>query len=330
MFRCLFAVVAFLFFLPTQALALPAFPENYEKKRVFISTDIGGGDFDDVQSMIHYLLYADMFDTEGVISSQPHVGPRYWRKIVRAYKRDYKKLSFHSADYPTPEALKKLYAQGSTHKFPRGANSRGVTKLIKAAMKDDPRPLYVLVWGSATDLALAIKRKPAIKKKIRPVLIMNWENPGFNGLGDKAAWEFLRKQKGMKMLFIDSMIRGIYITGLYKQSRYGNIGFVKKVLKTSGRLGKLFYHMSRTINVNKYGIKMGDTPSVFFIMNGDWDNPHKESWGGKFCRVKAGIWRGCRSKPLGNHPGAGWIAKHRPDYMRDFEKRAERLQIQLD
>ena len=32
-----------------------------------VTTDIGGSDPDDFQSMAHYLLYADMFDTEGLI-----------------------------------------------------------------------------------------------------------------------------------------------------------------------------------------------------------------------------------------------------------------------
>jgi len=39
--------------------------------RVIVSTDIGGGDEDDIQSMIHYLVYSDLFDTEGLIISTP-------------------------------------------------------------------------------------------------------------------------------------------------------------------------------------------------------------------------------------------------------------------
>jgi len=42
--------------------------------RVLISSDIGGSDEDDIQSMIHYLLYCDLFDTEGIISSPPGKG----------------------------------------------------------------------------------------------------------------------------------------------------------------------------------------------------------------------------------------------------------------
>lgn len=32
-----------------------------ERYRVIVSTDIGGSDPDDFQSMVHYLLYADLF-----------------------------------------------------------------------------------------------------------------------------------------------------------------------------------------------------------------------------------------------------------------------------
>jgi hypothetical protein len=37
--------------------------------RVLVSTDIGGTDPDDFQSMVHFLVYADCFDIEGIVSS---------------------------------------------------------------------------------------------------------------------------------------------------------------------------------------------------------------------------------------------------------------------
>jgi Cellulose-binding Sde182, nucleoside hydrolase-like domain len=39
------------------------------RPRVIVSTDVGGTDPDDFQSMVHFLLYADMFDVEGLVSS---------------------------------------------------------------------------------------------------------------------------------------------------------------------------------------------------------------------------------------------------------------------
>ena len=57
-----------------------AFPcASAEKPRVIVSTDIGGGDPDDFQSMVHYLVYADLFDTEGLVSSPPQWRTEYLR-----------------------------------------------------------------------------------------------------------------------------------------------------------------------------------------------------------------------------------------------------------
>lgn len=41
------------------------------KPRILISTDIGGTDPDDFQSMIHLLMYADLFQIEGLY--HPHM-----------------------------------------------------------------------------------------------------------------------------------------------------------------------------------------------------------------------------------------------------------------
>ena len=49
--------------------------------RVMVSTDIGGTDPDDFQSMVHLLVYADCFDIEGLISSP--FGPRTFSSKVR-------------------------------------------------------------------------------------------------------------------------------------------------------------------------------------------------------------------------------------------------------
>ena len=38
-----------------------------ERLRVFVTSDIGGGDFDDHQSFIHMAVYLDMFDLEGIL-----------------------------------------------------------------------------------------------------------------------------------------------------------------------------------------------------------------------------------------------------------------------
>jgi hypothetical protein len=60
----------------TMTVALTALTANAgelqkptEKPRVLISTDIGGTDPDDNQSMVHLIMYSDLFNLEGLVSS---------------------------------------------------------------------------------------------------------------------------------------------------------------------------------------------------------------------------------------------------------------------
>ena len=65
-----------------------------EKYRILVSTDIGGTDPDDNQSMAHLLMYSDRFDIEGLISS-PSFGKGSKEEILRMidlYEKDFKKL----------------------------------------------------------------------------------------------------------------------------------------------------------------------------------------------------------------------------------------------
>jgi hypothetical protein len=50
-------------------------------------------------------------------------------------------------------------------------------------------------------------------------------------------------------------------------------------IRGRGAMGKDF------INYYKGEIKMGDTPSLAYLMKGNPDNPMGESWGGSFTRI---------------------------------------------
>ncbi len=63
-------------------LVLPLFcdcrSEETSRPRILISNDIGGTDPDDNQSMAHFLMYSDLFEIEGLVSS-PSYGRIYRR-----------------------------------------------------------------------------------------------------------------------------------------------------------------------------------------------------------------------------------------------------------
>ncbi len=79
-----------------------------ERPRILITTDIGGTDPDDNQSMMHFLLYSNEFDCEGIISS-PSYGDGNAEEIIRMiglYEQDIPTLKQHADGWPEPDYLR--------------------------------------------------------------------------------------------------------------------------------------------------------------------------------------------------------------------------------
>ncbi len=292
-----------------------------ERYRVVVSTDIGGSDEDDIQSMVHYLLYSDVFDTEGLISSPPHKGRAAdILKVIDVYAKDYPKLRTHSERYPTPEYLRSITKQGAIDPAPEAGYSEateGSDWIIRCAGKDDARPLYVLVWGSITDVAQALHDDPSIKKKIRVHFIASW-----NQRQDENSFRYVDKHHpDVWMIYNDTTFRGWYMGG-EQGGDLGNRTFIQSSIKGHGALGDYFVPLLRG------QIKMGDTPTVAWLLRGTPDDPTKESWGGQFVKHpgRPNWWI---DNPDGavreaDRAGAKTVNKWRTDYLRDFEKRMDR------
>lgn len=146
-----------------------------ERPRVVVSTDIGGTDPDDFQSMVYLLVYADALDIEGLISSAYGPGRKaHVLEVIEAYEQDYPNLRSHSHVYPPPEKLRAITRQGETETAPYAGfrePTDGSEWLVECARRDDPRPLQVLVWGGIEDLAQALHDAPDILPKLRVYFI---------------------------------------------------------------------------------------------------------------------------------------------------------------
>src|SRR5215470_14318481 len=86
----------------------PSVARAETRPRVVVSTDIGGTDYDDFQSLVHLLVNSDRIDLEGMIAS-PYGAARnrkeHLLKIIDVYARDYPNLRTYSDAYPTPDYL---------------------------------------------------------------------------------------------------------------------------------------------------------------------------------------------------------------------------------
>ncbi|CAN5433313.1 hypothetical protein BH23BAC1_BH23BAC1_10450 [soil metagenome] len=292
------------------------------KLRILVSTDIGGKDEDDDQSMVHLLMYSDLFDIEGIISSPPYDGrAKNILKVIDVYEHDYPKLKKISSTYPSVQHLKNIVKQGATEPAPPEGYSNstpGSDWLIQCAKKDDSRPLYVLVWGSITDVAQALHDAPEIKEKIRVHFIASW-----NEIQDPNSFQYIYKHHpDLWMIYDNTTFRGWY-SGGNQQGDLGNKTFIEANIKGSGALGNYFYPLKES------SIKMGDTPTVARLLYGNPEDPTQESWGGRFKPVpgRPQWWEDIADPALneGNYPGAKTVNKWREAYLKDWRKRWNQL-----
>lgn len=252
--------------------------DHKDRPRVIISTDIGGTDPDDFQSMVHLLVYSDVLNIEGLISSPYGDGRKEdILRVIQHYEDDFPKLKTHSSQYPTPQYLRSITKQGEQRRAPYVGYrepTEGSNWIIHCARKKDNRPLYLLVWGGLEDLAQALHDAPEIANQLRVYWI-----GGPNKKWSPDAYHYLVTHfKKLWIIETNSSYRG-WFTGGFQDGQYNNKSFVANHINGHGRLGHFFAAQLGG------SIKMGDTPSVAWLTHGDPINPEKEGWGGHFVRA---------------------------------------------
>ncbi len=250
-----------------------------ERPRILITTDIGGTDPDDNQSLMHFLLYCNEFDTEGLVSS-PSYGDGNDREIVRMiglYEQDLPTLKKHAEGWPTADQLRSVTKQGRRGAAPlRGYSTatEGSDWIVKCARKQDKRPLYVLVWGGLDDVAQALHDAPDIASKIR----INWIG-GPNKKWSLPSYCYIVEHFPNLWFIEDNESYRGFIAN-YKNMDKHNAGFYGYYVKGAGHLGNDFY------NYLEGKPKLGDTPTLLYMLDGDPGVPERESWGGSFIKIK--------------------------------------------
>ncbi|GAA0880403.1 DUF1593 domain-containing protein [Algoriphagus jejuensis] len=248
------------------------------KPRVLISSDIGGTDPDDFQSMIHLLMYADQVELEGLISSPFGEGSKKdILDIIGLYEQDYPQLLAHAPQLPSPNSLQAITKQGEKEAAPfkgYASATEGSEWIIQCAKKKSDQPLWVLVWGGIEDVAQALHDAPEIKEKIRVYWI-----GGPNKKWSINAYSYIAEHHpDLWMIEANATYRGWFMDEDSPLDVKGD-AFHDNYIQGRGAMGKDF------INYYKGEIKMGDTPSLAYLLNGNPDDPTGESWGGSFERI---------------------------------------------
>jgi len=266
-----------------------------ERPRVLVLTDIEN-EPDDAMSMVRFLVYANQWDTEGLVATtsihqKNKVAPERIREIVDAYDKVRDNLELHERGFPKADFLRARIVEGRADygmsAVGKGMDSAGSNLLIAAVDRDDPRPLWVTVWGGPNVLAQALwqvraTRPPAALRKfvdkLRVYTISDQDDsgpwirknfpglfyiasPGFHGGGayHHATW---------------SGISGDKFHGRFAGADFSIVDnpWLDENIRAKGPLGAQHPH-------TKFMME-GDTPSFLSLIDNGLNAPEHPDWGG--------------------------------------------------
>jgi Cellulose-binding Sde182, nucleoside hydrolase-like domain/Cellulose-binding protein Sde0182, C-terminal domain len=140
-------------FMVTVAILCGLAPAQAEDRlRMIIETD-AGGDPDDEQSLVRFLLYVNEWDVEGIIANRREARPGenrnpertglgIVRRLLKAYGECHTHLVQNDARYPTPELLWRRTVAGYDD------TDEAVKLIITAVDKPDARVVWYSDWGT--------------------------------------------------------------------------------------------------------------------------------------------------------------------------------------
>lgn len=327
------------------------------KPRLVVCTDIAPANVepDDMESMVHLMAYADMFEIEALITSvgwncdpYPIDWSLYMYRVMGAYATDVKNLMKRSGQkaflpmeqenrsqqigyWPSAEYVTSRVVMGSVNggirSIGEGNDSPGSELLIKLADEDDPRPIYVAAWGGANTLAQAIWRVKQTRtddevrnfvRKFRLYTITD-QDMDYNHRMDRARSSHM----WLRQEFQDDL-QFIWDEGTWQeQCELGKQYWThhQQNIQPKGALGKEYPNY-------KWGVE-GDTPSFLYVLpNGlsDPEDPRQAGWAGYHERGMCPdslttAWTSWQ-EPV-RSISVGYKQRFYPDEMADFEARMQ-------
>jgi len=287
---------------------------SHSKQRVIVTTD---GEIDDECSLVRFLLYANEWDIEGIItsSSQYHwlghkwAGNDWANPYLAAYEQVYPNLVKHDPNFPTPNYLKErtvlgnIQAEGEMQEITPGS------ELIVKTLLDssDDRPVWLQAWGGTNTIARALKtieenhpeRMEEVAKKIRFYFI--WEQ-------DETYQSYIRPVWGkynILTIISDQFWAVAYqwnkILPEDKRAFFSADWMRKNILEGHGPLAALYKaHAPNShgligdtdFNVGDFRSE-GDSPAFLHIINTGLQNiedPNFGGWGGRYINVYDNTW----------------------------------------
>ncbi|KAH6952112.1 hypothetical protein DER45DRAFT_577585 [Fusarium avenaceum] len=259
------------------------------KPRTFILTDILN-EPDDTQSLIRYLLYANEFDTRGIVACtsvwlKDKTHPEEITRLVGVYDTVVNNLNSHvhpDHQYQRASYFLPLVSSGPAVLGQKAFDeplSDGAQMLINR-LEESGDKLYVLLWGGANTLAQALKHIRETKSldaaaRLRSRLTVY----AISDQDDTGPW--IRANfpdvKYIVSIHAKNMYRLATWTGISDTFDKGSNNDIvsRDWLKNNIQLGPLGSEYP-----NPMYIVEGDTPSFLWLIQNGLNNPERIDWGG--------------------------------------------------
>jgi hypothetical protein len=286
-----------------QTLAPRGIDDFKGKPRVVILTDMGN-EPDDQMSFVRLLLYANEIDFEALVATtstwqKNKVQPEVMKKIVAAYGEVLPNLRLHATGWPDAAALDALVVTGQPDYGMAATGpdkmSPGAEAIVRALEKDDPRPLWISIWGGANTLAQALIHLRATRTaaelerliaKLRVYTISDQDDAGPWIRREFPTLHYIGKPSSPDGgEYAQATWTGIS-GDVYYRNGQGADGatvtneWLETNIRAKGPLGKLY---------PKFAFIMeGDTPAFLFLTNNGLNSYRHASWGGWGGRY---VWR---------------------------------------
>lgn len=295
------------------------------------------GDKDDVQSLVHALMYQDKINIVGIASSTSHHQPganddRFIHRVIDEYGKDRSELAAQAEGFKTAEQLHDIVYQGTKSLagkkgYPgESAASNAIIQEAREAAAAGEK-LYVATWGGLGDVAQALHDAPEIAQHIR---LLSASGPA----QEPNAYKYLKKEFAGEgdLWWIDAQTtqRGIY-AGPEGRLPPMSDKWAKDHADDHGALGSFFYQNTQDVRGkgDDYdAVKMGDSWTVFYLIDkANNSDPTAESWGGEYRKVADQYWvdRTDQDFKWKGSDGARTTYEDRAAWTSDFAKRFDWL-----
>jgi hypothetical protein len=317
-----------------------------------VLTDIGG-DPDDQMSMVRLVTYANHIDIEGLVANRSGQEARI-KSIVEAYGKVRDNLELHEPGFPEADKLMACIAEGrDADDFDAAAQaeaSAGVKLLIDAVDRDDPRPLWVNIWGGPNMLGQALWRVRAertpeeVAKFVSKLRVYSISDQDPTGPVIREAFPdlFYIVTPGANAGGGFHHGTWIGIGGDKFHGRFGGADFelvtnewLDRNVRKKGPLGAAYPHWEFMME--------GDTPAYMNLINNGLSVPERPDWGGWGGRYELytpktekwfyqpetrPIWTNAKDEVLGNDgewhtTDQATIWRWREAYQNDFAARMD-------